>query len=1083
MSAQTATQSSLADDKSKPIVLSPFLVTAETNSGYLATDSVAGTRLRTPLKDIAASISVVTPDFMQDLGATDLSRILTYTTGTEVNGIAGSYGAFSPVGDGGDNYIVRRAANPTQRVRALASADLTRNFFGTGIPMDRYNTDTVTINRGANAILFGLGSPAGIIENTTVRPQMRNRGEFEIHTDSYGSLRESLDLERVLVDGKLSARVTLLKDQTNYEQEPSYRDQKRGYAAVTYKPFKQTTIRVNAETGQLQQSLPRVDPPADAISDWFYNGQPGRQTTLVSGPNFGQTSFGAFLGDTSPNVNPQANFDHYKDTNIGAGNFFTNPGVFYSNPGIGVPSDSFVAYGDRPANQPTSGSPSLSYRFYGPALRGNLMNDKYGVALQGFVISPGITDRSIFDYRKNRIDGPNSGTLLKFDTVNIEAEQLFLDGHGGVELVYNEEKLKTDTTDAMDSYRANRIMIDPNLQTTDGRPNPNFGRPFTSSRGEAGRTRVDQRNARATAFLKHDFAEKNSSWWAKALGSHTVTGFYETDRRDSFTLSGYYAALGETFVGGGGGQTLNERAISPVVYLGPSLFGAASPAGAHIQPVTASLQLPDQISTWTYNRQNNYTWTLTPAKVLTYPNNFDQLMNSNNASLDKTKSSGVVWQANIWEELLVGTFGWRHDEVSNYTGLRTADAVFGKVSTERPTLALGARTAGSLFSQGYALNVPDRMLKRLPGRLGLTFYLNRSENFQVGGFRQDGIGRVLDPQSGATKEIGVGLRAFDGKLSFRATRYETNQINQSDGATQGVVGQFAELEKRIQSTNTPDQLRNLGYVGYNIGTPSALYSQLLSTWQMRTDSTTATGTNLSYTNPAGFTSTTKTISKGDEFELVYNPLPTWRIMLNAVSEKAILGATDPLADQLLADRLPIWSLPGIRNLVASSGWTPISYSDANITNPLLLRKLQTGTPTPELRKWHVNLVTNYTFPKRSKLDGWGIGGAVRWLDKIAIGYPVINDPVLGTISDINHPFMAKAYYTCDAWISYGRTFKIRDEAIGWKIQLNVRNVLNDNLLIPVKAFPVAIGDLKDYAIGGYRIAESRAFELTSTFTF
>src|SRR5262245_32692612 len=42
------------------IVLSPFEVVAEEDSGYKATSTLAGTRLRSELKDLAASISVVT---------------------------------------------------------------------------------------------------------------------------------------------------------------------------------------------------------------------------------------------------------------------------------------------------------------------------------------------------------------------------------------------------------------------------------------------------------------------------------------------------------------------------------------------------------------------------------------------------------------------------------------------------------------------------------------------------------------------------------------------------------------------------------------------------------------------------------------------------------------------------------------------------------------------------------------------------------------------------------------------------------------------------------------------------------------
>src|SRR5665213_755821 len=63
----TSKPSSNIDDEA--IVLSPFEVTARKDTGYQATETLAGTRIRTDLKDVASSIQVVTKEFMQDVGA------------------------------------------------------------------------------------------------------------------------------------------------------------------------------------------------------------------------------------------------------------------------------------------------------------------------------------------------------------------------------------------------------------------------------------------------------------------------------------------------------------------------------------------------------------------------------------------------------------------------------------------------------------------------------------------------------------------------------------------------------------------------------------------------------------------------------------------------------------------------------------------------------------------------------------------------------------------------------------------------------------------------------------------------------
>jgi outer membrane receptor protein involved in Fe transport len=75
-----------------PVVeLSPFIVGSERDQGYVATSSLAGTRIRTDLKDLANPISVVTKEFMQDVNATDPVDLLVYTGNTEAGGLGGNY--------------------------------------------------------------------------------------------------------------------------------------------------------------------------------------------------------------------------------------------------------------------------------------------------------------------------------------------------------------------------------------------------------------------------------------------------------------------------------------------------------------------------------------------------------------------------------------------------------------------------------------------------------------------------------------------------------------------------------------------------------------------------------------------------------------------------------------------------------------------------------------------------------------------------------------------------------------------------------------------------------------------------------
>ena len=67
--------------------LSPFVVEEDENMGYYASQTLSGGRLRQELKNTGSSIQVITPEYLEDIGATGVEELLQYTTSTEVAGI------------------------------------------------------------------------------------------------------------------------------------------------------------------------------------------------------------------------------------------------------------------------------------------------------------------------------------------------------------------------------------------------------------------------------------------------------------------------------------------------------------------------------------------------------------------------------------------------------------------------------------------------------------------------------------------------------------------------------------------------------------------------------------------------------------------------------------------------------------------------------------------------------------------------------------------------------------------------------------------------------------------------------------
>ncbi len=218
----TAKPSAAAPAAEEPILeLTPFEVTADDNESYAGATTLAGNRLNTELRDVGNAIQVVTRQFLQDTGAVNNETLLQYTTSTEVGNV---YGNFTGLGDGAQLNETSRFTNPNSntRVRGLTSADNTRDYFLTDIPWDGYNIDRVDLSRGANSILFGQGSPAGIINAGIKGAGFRDGGNVEFRFASEGSLRGSLDINKVLIDNQLSFRINALYDAENFKQKPAF---------------------------------------------------------------------------------------------------------------------------------------------------------------------------------------------------------------------------------------------------------------------------------------------------------------------------------------------------------------------------------------------------------------------------------------------------------------------------------------------------------------------------------------------------------------------------------------------------------------------------------------------------------------------------------------------------------------------------------------------------------------------------------------------------------------------------------------------------------------------------------------------
>jgi outer membrane receptor protein involved in Fe transport len=498
--------------------LSPFEVATDSSMGYLATSTLAGTRLRTDLRDVGSAISVVTKEFLEDVGATGSSTLLQYTTNAEVSGTRGTYGGLG-TGTSLNEEGMLRAPGGAQRVRGLASADNTRDFYITDIPWDSYITDRIDIQRGPNALLFGLGSPAGIVNAALDTAQFYDTGEVKLSIGSYGSMRGSFDINRQVIKDVLAIRVEGLSDREKFKQDPAFENDNRGYVALRFEPklldptkFR-TSIRVNYEHGEIRANRPRILPPYDSITAWFRDSadtygswtvDSGMGKNVVTNPydanndrfatyptsGAGASSYGINIRNAANNnyqpwisgvVNQQQPLffmDGASGEITGATAGYINVGARWPNNTIRGPSDGI--FGKQYAEQ--------FYRltsYDGFARSANLPLYGSGQYRSKVLIDPGV-----FDFYNQLIDGPNKSEWEDWDAYNVTLTQTGWADRVGVELAFDKQEYKRGGFSFLGGSPALTmdIMMNgldyytfSNANGVTSQTNPNFGRPYVIS--------------------------------------------------------------------------------------------------------------------------------------------------------------------------------------------------------------------------------------------------------------------------------------------------------------------------------------------------------------------------------------------------------------------------------------------------------------------------------------------------------------------------------------------------------------------------------------------------------------------------
>lgn len=193
-------------------------------AGYVATRSATATKTDTPLVDTPQSISVITREQMQDRAVQTIPQAVAYTAGV-TTGAFGYDPRFDQIYVRG--FEVHGSSDYRDGLRQLSSG---MTYFRT----DPYTLERVEVLKGPSSILFGQGSPGGLINRVTKRPTETAQYEVEGQIGTDDRFQGAFDLGGPVDDNRnILYRVTGLARDSDTDVKGGQDDRQLIAPAVT----------------------------------------------------------------------------------------------------------------------------------------------------------------------------------------------------------------------------------------------------------------------------------------------------------------------------------------------------------------------------------------------------------------------------------------------------------------------------------------------------------------------------------------------------------------------------------------------------------------------------------------------------------------------------------------------------------------------------------------------------------------------------------------------------------------------------------------------------------------------------------
>ena len=284
--AATPSSTGPASGSDRTVLLDVFHVTSTETSAYGAESANGAGRIALSLLDTSESVSVITKDFIGDIGGTSLLDATRFTASTTEGQFANRLDRLTMRG------FQQDPAQQSQYIDGFRYSAVSAGF-----NQDPANLERVEIIKGPNAILAAAASPGGAMNFVTKSPQFTPGGYVKAEVGQYLADRGEIDLTGPLPWG--NGKAMAYRIVAAYADSDGYlgnQFDRHYFVAPSYTwqidPSTQVTIKGVLSQSSVPGLVLPVD-PREGVNDpvMLYPGLSARS------PQGGPASQGGFVGN------------------------------------------------------------------------------------------------------------------------------------------------------------------------------------------------------------------------------------------------------------------------------------------------------------------------------------------------------------------------------------------------------------------------------------------------------------------------------------------------------------------------------------------------------------------------------------------------------------------------------------------------------------------------------------------------------------------------------------------------------------------------------------------------------------------